>query len=390
MDRTTQFRLAIVVGLAFYFLAISMIVAGALLPEWMETFQVPASRAGRLFFMYYLTYVITTILSGFLCDKVGKKPVLVMSQLFLAGGFLLVASARSFSFLEWGMLTMGVGGGFCEAPLTSLLSQIFSGDEGYALNLSQISFGLGATTGPFLSGFLVGHDFSWRVMYLIPGLVSFCLAYLLGKENHFFSTAATDPDDGKRSFADLWRKWGRFLILSFLAMIFYVGAEIGSSSWMSTYLVKELGSNIYWGGVAMAAFWGMVTLGRFLFAFLSRRFYYRSLLAFSAGLSLFFLVILLFTTRVEVAILAFGGIGLGYSAIWPLIVAVVARRVGSYQATAIGMVVAAGGMGALVFPYLMGVVGDLWGLSSIFLVVTCLVVAQLLVFIQTSFGREEI
>ena len=288
-------RLYLIIFLAFYFLAVSMIITGAVIPQWMDEFSVSAGRAGRLFAFYYLPYTIVTFCSGLLSQRWGKKVVLLLGQAFLAGGFFSVSTSPSFSLIEWGLFLMGVGGGFSEAPFTSLLSQIFPGEEGYALNLSQISFGLGAATAPFLAGFLLERGFSWRLFYLFPGMVSLVIFALLSREKLLEEKGM---EGGGKS--PLRRREGNgFIIVSFLAMFLYVGAEIGSSSWITTYLVKGLGGSLSWGGLALAVFWGALTIGRFVFAFLSRSLSYPVILRFSSFLSLIFLFFLNFTHEVH-------------------------------------------------------------------------------------------
>ncbi|MDI3542527.1 MAG: hypothetical protein PWP57_130 [Candidatus Atribacteria bacterium] len=379
-------RLYLIIFLAFYFLAVSMIITGAVIPRWMDDFSVSAGRAGRLFSFYYLPYTIVTFSSGLLSQRWGKKIVLLLGQAFLAGGFFAVSASTSFSLIEWGLFLLGIGGGFCEAPFTALLSQIFPGEEGYALNLSQISFGLGAASAPFLAGFLLEKGFSWRLFYLVPGLVTLLIFVLLSRERFPREKRITEEH------YLLGPRGNGFIIASLLAMFLYVGAEIGSSSWITTYLVKGLGSNLSWGGVALAVFWGALTIGRFVFAFLSRSLSYPIILRFSSLLSLGFLLLLNFTHEIQWAVLALGGVGFGYSAIWPLIVAWVAQKMGEKQEGAIGFVVAFGGLGAMFFPWLGGVVGEKWGLSYIFWIVWVLVLFLWLVFHSFYFkeGSEEI
>ncbi|HSV31578.1 MAG TPA: MFS transporter [Atribacteraceae bacterium] len=387
LNRKETVRLYALVTLAFYLLAFSVIVSHAVLPEWITTFEITPGRAGRVFFVYYLTYVINTLLSGVLSDRFGKKPVLVLGQLFLAVGTFLVATAHTFPVIEAGMLVMGLGGGFNEAPLTGLISEKFIGREGTALNLSQISFGVGAASGPLLAGILLDGGFSWRIVFLIPaGVFAFLLTIFLLEKKFFTGERKTFTRRGAKA---LVRNQGGFLVISFLAMFLYVGSEIGSSSWMGTYVVRELGGSFYAGGLSIAGFWGMITVGRLLFAFLARYFSYSSLLRVSSVVSLAFLVLVQMSGQVNLAILSFMGLGLGYSAIWPLLVAVVASKVESMKATAISMVVAFGGLGALVFPWLLGILGELLGLRSIFIVVTVLVGGLAVVFWSNVFGEKR-
>jgi len=387
MDGKAKRRLFGIVALAFFVLALSMIITGAVLPEWIEKFGVTPGRAGRIFFLFYLTYVITTFLSGMLGDRFGKKPILVIGQASLAGGFLVVGAAPSFTMIEVGMLFLGLGGGCSEAPFTTLVSEVFVGKEGSALNLSQVSFGVGAAAGPFLAGYILDTGISWRFLYLVPGVVSLFLLSLLGRERILFR--AEKAIFSLRGVPLLFRERGMFLALSFAVMILYVGAEIGSSSWISTYVVRELGGSIYQGGLSLAGFWGMITVGRLVFAGLARRYSYQGLLRFSAALSLGFLIVLLPVQRVELAVFAFMGVGLGYSAMWPLIVAVVARGVDTMKMTAISLVVAFGGLGALTFPWLLGVLSEWGGFRIIFPVVIILVVAMGVLLFSPRFNEER-
>ncbi|MEN3184359.1 MAG: MFS transporter [Atribacterota bacterium] len=386
MERRTVLRLSVIVGIAFFFLAVSMLITGAVLPRWIELFRLSATRAGRLFSLYYLPYVVTTFVSGALCDLFGKKPILVLSQAFLALGFFVVSLAENFPTIEWGIFLAGIGGGFCEAPLTGLLSQVFPGREGAALNLSQISFGLGAAVGPYLAGFLLARNVSFRVLYFIPGVFSVLLFWLLLRERELFASGNNE----RFSFENLkaLAPFATLLGASFLAIFLYVGAEIGSSAWMSTYFVRELGQSIALGGAAMGIFWGTMTVGRLIFGVLARRISYLLLLRVATLLSLFALLALNVMRQVPFALLSLLVLGFGFAPIWPLIVAWVAKHTNKLQATAIGLTVASGGLGALFFPWFMGVVADGIGLRWVFLVALVLVVGLLGVVESPLFRRE--
>ncbi|MBC7217143.1 MAG: MFS transporter [Candidatus Caldatribacterium sp.] len=386
MGGKTALRLSVIVGVAFFFLAVSMLITGAVLPRWMELFGLSATRAGRLFSLYYLPYVVTTFVSGALCDLFGKKPILVASQLFLALGFFVVSLAEHFSTIEWGIFLAGIGGGFCEAPLTGLLSQVFPGREGYALNLSQISFGLGAAVGPYLAGFLLEKNVSFRVLYFVPGVFSVLLFGLLARERELFAFGNSERFSLRN--LRLLAPWKVLLGASFLAIFLYVGAEIGSSAWMSTYFVRELKQGLYLGGAAMGIFWGMMTVGRLIFGILTRRISYLALLRVAAVLSFLALLGLTITRQVPLALSALLVLGFGFAPIWPLIVAWVAKHINELQATAIGLTVASGGLGALFFPWFMGVVADSFGLRWVFLVALVLV-AGLFLMTQSRFFRGD-
>ncbi|MCX7730961.1 MAG: MFS transporter, partial [Candidatus Caldatribacterium sp.] len=142
------------------------------------------------------------------------------------------------------------------------------------------------------------------------------------------------------------------------------------------------------GGAALGMFWGTMTVGRLVFGFLARRVSYLLLLRAAVLLGLFGLLGLNIARQVSFALLSLLVLGFGFAPIWPLVVAWVAKHTNKLQATAIGLTVASGGLGALFFPWFMGVVADSIGLRRVFLVALVLVVALFGVTESPLFRRD--
>ncbi len=231
----------------------------------------------------------------------GQKSGFAFRAGFLGRGIFL-RQHLSFLLLDrMGTVSYGSGRGISEAPFTSLLSQIFPGEEGYALNLSQISFGLGAATAPFLAGFLLERGFSWRLFYLFPGMVSLVIFAFLSREKLLEEKGM---EGGGKS--PLRRREGNgFIIVSFLAMFLYVGAEIGSFSWITTLIWLKAWEAAYPGG-----FLGCLNHRKICFCFSLPLSPILLFCVFFPFLSLIFLF-LNFTHEVHWAILA-----LGRSRVW--------------------------------------------------------------------------
>ncbi len=84
----------------------------------------------------------------------------------------------------------------------------------------------------------------------------------------------------------------------------------------------------------------------------------------SAVLCLVALTALALAGGVGPALIALGAVGLGFAAIYPTIMAMTAGAYPRRFATLAGFLVAAGGLGGLLFPWLGGVVGQAWGLRG--------------------------
>jgi fucose permease len=102
--------------------------------------------------------------------------------------------------------------------------------------------------------------------------------------------------------------------------LLYGVVETINGNWATVYVESDVGASASAATLALAAFWGMVTVGRLLFAAIERRLPSTStyrLLPFVAAAALL-LVALVPQGSVAMAILGFGLAGLGCSALLPL------------------------------------------------------------------------
>ena len=112
-----------------------------------------------------------------------------------------------------------------------------------------------------------------------------------------------------------------------------------NGNWASIYMTTDLGASSGMASLALTAFWGMVTVGRVVFAAIERRFPEQRtyhLLPFVAAAALL-AIALLPTGSPGLGVLAFGLAGLGCSALLPLTISF-----GQHELTTIGAAVAGG------------------------------------------------
>ena len=130
----------------------------------------------------------------------------------------------------------------------------------------------------------------------------------------------------------------RFWLFAAAALVYGI-VETLNGNWATIYVGTDLGASATVASLALTAFWGMVTVGRLLFAGVERwvpdRTAYR-LLPFLIAASLLWLSRLT-SGQGAVAVVAFGLAGLGCSAMLPLTISF-----GQAELTAIGASVAGG------------------------------------------------
>ena len=111
----------------------------------------------------------------------------------------------------------------------------------------------------------------------------------------------------------------RFWVFAGFALLYGI-VETMNGNWATIYLTTDLGASSTQAALALTAFWGMVTVGRVLFAAVERRFpsgrTYHLLPFVAAGA--FVAIAALPPGAPALAVLAFGLAGLGCSALLPL------------------------------------------------------------------------
>jgi fucose permease len=138
------------------------------------------------------------------------------------------------------------------------------------------------------------------------------------------------------------------------ALFLYVAAEMGTASWLAKYGEVHLGLSPALAPICLTAFWGGLSVSRVLAGSLSARTPDSVLLYGSLALTLAGQVFS-FTVRQPAAALAGIAVtGIGMGAIWPTLVAIAGRRYREASGTAIGALVASGGVAVALIQLAVG------------------------------------
>lgn len=127
------------------------------LPFYVQNFSDSALLVTSLIAVFSLCSFISAPVIGSLSDKIGRKPVLIMSIFSTAIGYFVFASANSIIFLFIGRIIDGLMAG--NLPIAqSYLLDISKDDKERTANLGLIGaiFGIGFILGPLIGG-LLGH-----------------------------------------------------------------------------------------------------------------------------------------------------------------------------------------------------------------------------------------
>jgi DHA1 family tetracycline resistance protein-like MFS transporter len=126
-----------------------------LLPELGKHFGGSSFEMGLLISATALCAAVSSPAWGYLSDRIGRKKVLLSSQCFTLGGYLLIALAGSIPMLFLSRVVAGLGGGNLGVAQSYIVDVVEPRDRQRALAWGTAAFGLGFVVGPLLSGLLL-------------------------------------------------------------------------------------------------------------------------------------------------------------------------------------------------------------------------------------------
>lgn len=372
----------LIVGLVFLiFFVISFLtnILGPLVPDIITGFHVSLTLAAVLPFSFFIAYGVMSIPAGFLVERWGEKKLLVASFALGAAGALSFALVPTYAVALVSLFVMGSGMAALQVAINPLL-RVAGGEQHFAYNsaFAQLVFGLASFVSPLVYSYLVSGlssrsdpllrllgnvtpaDLPWASVYWLFAAATVAMAVFIAVlrlptvQRTAYESAGT---------LEMYRTLLRnpTVWLYFLCVIAYVGSEQGAADWMSQFLFRYHGLDPHGAGAtSVSRFWGLLTAGCLVGMVLLKLFDSRKvLIAFSLG-ALAMLTLALFGPA-DVAKLAFPGIGLFASIMWPTLVSLSLNSVPTHHGPLAG-ILCTGIMGGAVLPLLIGYLGDLYGL----------------------------
>jgi MFS transporter, FHS family, glucose/mannose:H+ symporter len=299
-----------------------------------------ASRYGMMFVPQVILAILASSLGPSLARRWTLKRVLragmsadLLAMILLALSRLLQGvPAAAYGVLLVATGALGFGFGTVVMALNIYAEEFSPGREDRAVLSLNALLGAGTALAPLLVAIFTGLGAWWA----LPLTVAAALAGLL-----LFSTGqplVASPGGAigaARSQRLPWRFW-----LFAIAVLLYGIAETLNGNWSGPYLTSERGVSAGGASFALAAFWGMVTTGRMLFAALSTKTTVRWIYAVLPVLLIVAFQAILGVRGETGGIIAFGMAGLGCSAFFPLCISLSGQEFQRFAAAMSGELVA--------------------------------------------------
>ena len=189
-------------------LGLSIIIP--LLPFYAEHFGASATVVGTLVSSFAFCQLIAGPILGKLSDRMGRKPLLIVSQIGTCIGFLILAGAQSLWMVFLSRIIDGATAGNLSLAQAYIADVTKPEERTKSFAVIGIAFGIGFLIGPALSGWLSHYSYTYPILVaaaLSAGSV-ICTATLLPSvEPH---TLNQSGPGGKRLGVLDWRTYGQY------------------------------------------------------------------------------------------------------------------------------------------------------------------------------------
>ena len=249
--------------------------------------------------------------------------------------------------------------GLLDGPLNALIVDLTQDAAAKWLNFLHFFFTIGALAGPILTGVALAQGVDWRLIYGAIALVGLtCVVPFL------FLKSSKPVLAQPSSLAAIKRSALQPVILLMMAVLaLYVGVEVIVTGWLPSFFELEHGFSRGLAGFSVSVVWTGMLIGRILAGVLIKWLRPLHLLALSMAIASPIALVSSLVAIPVVSLAGFGLVGVLIAGIFPTGLAVVVSTRRSITGALTGIMVAAAGAGALVFPPIIGAVAAPMGLQ---------------------------
>jgi MFS transporter, FHS family, glucose/mannose:H+ symporter len=348
---------------------IVLIMIGPLVPEIVAHFGITEATVGMLLGVGSLGFVFGPLVAGTLADRYSVRVAFLVGTAVEVLCFLLLGRAAAFPAIVVAFFFLKFGASFVETGANVLPTVVPTKRTAHALmNFIHFFFSVGAFAGPLLIGAWLGVSDEWRpVLYamIAPAVVIFVWATFLRipRGAGGVGDVRRDGSVGENASITFVRAVAnRETLFGAVALMCYVGAEVGLSAWLVYYLVQTLGLSATVASAGLSVLWFFAMVGRYGNSLLGNRFRSLTLVTVSGLGGAVSTVALLIAPSTGVAYVMLALIGLSLSGVFPNIMGELNGRRPEAAGKVTAVMSTGAAVGAALFQWLIGISAAAFGL----------------------------
>ena len=320
-----------------------------------------------LVFFWFLIFSVPT---GMLMNKIGRKKTVELSLLVTVVSLLLPLFGNTFGVMLVAFSLLGIGNALMQTSLNPLISGVIGGKNlASTLTFGQFVKAIASFSAPYLAMWgatkaIPDLGLDWRVLFAIFLVVGVCTTLWL-----WSTPIEEEPVEGRPStFVECFKLLGTpIVLLSFLGIMCHVGIDVGTNTTAPKILMERLGMTLNDAAFATSLYFIFRTIGCLTGSFFLRVMNNRTFFVVSVCM-MAVAMLLLFTGSARWELYtAIGLVGYGNSNIFSLVFARALTAMPQKQNEVSGLMIM-GLFGGTIFPLLMGFMSDAFGQAGAVLV----------------------
>jgi MFS family permease len=224
-------------------------------------FRLTDDQIGSLTVWFFVAYVCSSPVTGWLGDRFPRKPMIVIAALAIAAMNFFTASVHDYMSLNLRHAALGVGEASFGIFAPALLADFYAEDKrNGALTVFNVAIPVGAALG-YLAGGNIAATHGWRMAFIasaVPGaLIALLILFLMREPARTGREEKAQMDKGT-VLSLLKNKAYLTAILGYAAVTFSLG---GISFWMPSFLQRVNGREVGAAGTIMGGITVVCGLG---------------------------------------------------------------------------------------------------------------------------------
>ena len=358
--------LLIIIYLSFISLGLPDSLLGSAWPTMYPQLGVPVSYAGIISLIIAAGTVVSSLQSDRLTRRFGTGRVTAFSVATTAVAlFGFSVSSRFWQLCLWA-IPYGLGAGSVDASLNNYVALHYKSKH---MSWLHCMWGVGASAGPYIMGFVMTHGGSWHGGYrgialiqIVLTAILFCSLPLWKGRPQVTDDAGNQVEAKPLSLRQVLKIRGVKQVL--VCFFCYCALEQTTGLWASSYLTLHKGVSPETAAGFASMFFLGITAGRALSGFLTMRLSDVQMIRLGQGLIGGGIVILLLPLGAAASLAGFVIIGLGCAPIYPCIIHSTPAHFGADKSQAIiGIQMACAYVGICLMPPLFGLIANHIGVS---------------------------
>ena len=331
--------------------------------------QLSDSVANILPSLVFFWFLIFSVPTGVLMNKIGRKKTVMLSLLVTLISLAMPIFGNSFAVMLLSFSLLGIGNAIMQTSLNPLIAAITGGRNlASTLTFGQFVKAIASFSAPYLATWgatkaIPDFGLDWRVLFLIFLLVGTIATLWLG-----LTPIEEEKNEDQEETVSVGRQFAGsvkllakpIVLLSFIAIMCHVGTDVGINTTAPKILMERLGIDLNAAAFATSLYFifrtvGCLTGSFFLRIMKTRTFYIASIVMIALGILLLF-----YETNQWMLYAAIAHVGFGNSNVFSMIMSQALLSVPEKQNEVSGLMIM-GLFGGTVFPLLMGICSDAVG-----------------------------